>query len=190
MKKIIIFPTAIICLTGIALYAQSLGDLARGEQIRRDSITNSIVIVIESPPPELPGEKVSADDAEDEDAETGNPRKTREAANADSPEKVEPYEITDLYGQNESYWRDTMSEARNRITWLEDETKELTSKRNALQLQHSSANGSRRASIKNDIDRAIQDLDQRRSELEQAREELRTLQNQARSSGALPGWIE
>jgi len=198
MKKITIFLVAIICLTGIALYSQSLGDLARGEQARRDSISSSRTIAFEPDPPELSDEEVLTevltDDAEnaesddDDDAEPGNPKKAKAGSSGDS--KVERYEITDLNGRNESYWRDTMSAARDRIQQLEDETNELTSKRNTLQLQHSRTNGSKRAPIKDEIDRVMQDLEQNKSVLEQAREELRSLQNEARSSDAPPGWIE
>ena len=192
MKKITIFLVAIICLTGIALYPQSLGDLARGEQARRDSISGGRVIIFESEPPELTDEEALTDDMENEEDDNapGNPKKTKAGNDGESPEKNERYEITDLNGKNESYWRDAMTTVRDKIKQLEDEANELTSRRNALQLQHGRTNGSKRAPIKDEIDRTIQDLEQNKSVLEQTREELRNLQNEARSSAALPGWIE
>ena len=192
MKKLTFFLMAIICFAGIALYAQSLGDFAREEQNRRDAISSNRTIIIEYTPPVLPVEEVSTDEAEDEDAdaENGSPQSAKKGNDEDSPEKADPKEDADLYGNTESYWRNTMSDARNRIAQLESETKELTSRRNALQLQHNRANGSRRGAIKDEIDRTVQDLEQSRKNIEQARKELQSLRDDARSSGALPGWLD
>ena len=183
---------AIICLTGIASYAQSLGDYAKEEQKRRGAISSNITITLEYTPPVLPVEEVSTNDAEneDDDADNGSRQSSKKKINGDSPEKAAPKEDTDLYGNTESYWRNTMFDARNRLMQLEDEVDELISRRNSLQLQHNRTNGSRRGSIKEEIDRTVQDLEQNRKDLEQARKELQSLRDEARSSGALPGWIE
>ena len=192
MKKLTFFLMAIICLAGIALCAQSLGDFAREEQNRRDAISSDKTITLEYTPPVLPVEEVSIDDAEneDDDDENGIQQSAKKRNDGDSPEKAAPKEDTDLYGNTESYWRNTMSDARNRLARFEDEVNELTSRRNALQLQHNRTNGSKRGAIKDEIDKTIHDLEQSRRDLEQARKELQSLRDEARSNGALPGWIE
>ena len=96
----------------------------------------------------------------------------------------------DANDNNESYWRNVISDARNRLRQLEDDSTELTSRRNALQLQHDRTNGARRGPIKDEIERTKQAQENIRIDLKQAREELQSLLNEARSSGALPGWIE
>ena len=181
---------AIICLAGISLYAQSLGDFAREEQHRRDSISSSRTTTLKYTPPVLPVEKILIDDAENEDDENGSPQSAKKSSDGDSSEKAAPKEDTDLYGNTESYWRNTMSDARNRVARLEDAVDELTSRRNALQLQHNRTNGAKRGAIKDEIDRTVQALEQSRNDLEQARKELQSLREEARSNGALPGWIE
>ena len=193
MKTTTIFLMTIICLTGIALYAQSLGELAKEEHIRRDAISSNRIIILEYTPPVLPVEEVSIvkpENEKDNDDENGNRKNTKSENNGDSHETAVPKEDTELFSNTESYWRNTMSDARNRLAQLENEANELTSRRNALQLQHNRTNGSRRGSIKDEIDRTVQDLEQNRKDMEQARKELQSLRDEARSSGALPGWIE
>ena len=173
-----VFLAVFFYMAGIAAYAQSLGDIAREEQKRRESITGGITLVLKSAPPVAQDEKASTKDAD--------AKKDGE----ESDEKAEPDELTDLYGKPESYWRGTMSDARSRLKQLEDEMKELTSQRNALQLRHDSTNGAWRASIKDEIDRTRQAQEQNKKDMEEARSKLQSLRDEARSSGALPGWIE
>ena len=45
MKKSTIFLVAIICLAGAAAYSQSLGDLAREEQKRREAVSGQITVI-------------------------------------------------------------------------------------------------------------------------------------------------
>lgn len=185
--------TAVLFLTGAAAYAQSLGDLAREEQKRREGISGEKVITLKSAPIEEPIEepekekKVSAKaDAKEPQHDDGEDS----GEDSENSEEAKPDEMKDLYGKTESHWRNAISEAQNNIKQLEDEAKELTSRRNALQRRHDGANGSRRAPIKDEIDRTRQAQETNKKNLEEAREKLQSLRNDARSSGALPGWIE
>jgi hypothetical protein len=192
MKKSTAALVAILYLTSIAVYAQSLGDLAREEQNRRDAISSSILIILESAPAPVNDEEVSADEAKDNDASA----KTATTQNDDAEESEDlsdnddPDEYTDLYGNTESYWRNTISESRDRLNQLENDTRRLTSQRNTLQLQYDRTNTARRGPIKNELDRIKQELENNRKNMEQSRKELQFLQREARSSGALPGWLE
>ena len=61
MKKSIVFLVAVLYMTGIAAYTQSLGDLAREEQKRRESISADKTISIELVPQSAsPGKDNSA----------------------------------------------------------------------------------------------------------------------------------
>ena len=183
MKRLILILITIFSMAGIAAYSGSLGDLASEEQKRRDSITDSVTIVLKSAPPpvtDVTDKEVPLDEAENDAANQ----------NSDSAEKAEPEENTDFNGNTESYWRGVISDARDRLRQLEYDSTELTSRRNALQLQHDRTNGARRGPIKDEIERTRQSQENIRRDLEQARSELQSLLNEARSSGALPGWIE
>ena len=185
MKRLIFFFAAVFYLTGIAAYAQSLGDLAKEEQKRRESIPDEKVTTIEYTPPDAP-------DEEDATGEAGN-KDNLAKENVKYPEsslkKAALDRETALYGKPESQWREAMTEARNRVARLEEEAKELTSHRNALQLQYNRTNRTRRGSIGEEINKTKTSQDMNRKNLEQAREALQSLQNEARSSGAPPGWI-
>lgn len=71
MKKITVFLIAVLHLTCIAAYAQSLGDLAKEEQKRRDSVpaNKTITIVLASFVEEALGKEVSAEEPAGEDAD-------------------------------------------------------------------------------------------------------------------------
>jgi hypothetical protein len=182
MKRSIVFLIAILYLTGIAYAQSSLGDYAREEQKRRKSIPHSMIIILKSAPPAAEDEGISTGNTENED---GFAEKREERA-----EKAGKYEMTDMYGKTESDWRNAMSDARNRLKQLEDEAKELASRRNALQSRHNRTNAPMRGPLRDEINRAALEQELNRKNLEQARDELQSLQKDARSSGALPGWIE
>ena len=197
MKKHMIFFTAALCLACIATYAQSLGDLARDEQKRRDAISEEKTIILDSAPTEEPEEEIPiANKAAS--TETENPQGTDAEEEEEDAEEEEYYdddetgpdEATNLYGKPESYWRNTMSEARDKLKRLEDESKELASTRNALQIRHNRTNVAQRGSVKEEISKTRQAQDVNRKKLEQAREEMQSLHNDARKSGALPGWLD
>ena len=178
MKKCTVFLAVVFYLTGMAAHSQSLGDLAREEQKRRESISGGVILILESAQPVvLDNQKPTDDGGAKEDGE-------------ESVKKASSDELEDLCGNPESYWRNTMSDARNMLKHYEGEMTELTSLRNALQLQHDSANGSRRGQIKDVIDRARDAQELNRKNLEEAQSQLQSLLNNARTCGALPGWIE
>ena len=199
MKKYTVFLSAVLCLTVVAAYAQSLGDFAREEQKRRDAIPDDRTITLKSAPITVPYEdnekkEVLADDEyaydETEDPQDADAEDDEEDYEYPAEEMAEPDEATDLYGKTESYWRNTMSDARNKLREMENEAKELSSRHNALQSQHNRTNRARRGPIDNELDKTRQAQELNRKNLEQARKELQSLQNAARSSGALPGWLE
>ena len=202
MKKFTISLAAIVLLlAGISAYAQSLGDLAREEQKRRDEIKNDRVIIGNGVPTvaaieekEIKVENDPNNPASSENSKTGASAQSEDAENMegsdDGTEKPDPNESTDLNGKTESYWRKTISDARAKVEELEAKEKELTSQRNDQQTRFNRADGVRRNGFQKEIQKTIYEQDQNTQELEKARNRLSSLRNEGQSSGALPGWLE
>lgn len=194
MKKLAFFLSAVFCLmTCVAAYAQSLGDFAREEEKRRNAISEDKIIKLENQPPTVPEEEVLAGDENATD-ETENTQDAGMEENGEEPEssaeKADQDGSTAPDEKNEAYWRNEMTGIRSKLKQLEDEAKELSSKRSSLQSRHSKTNSALRGPIKDEIDKTRQAQELNRKKLEQTRNELKALQNAARSSGALPGWVE
>jgi len=190
--KFIVFLVTILYLTCIAAYAQSLADIAREEQKRRDSISGRRTIIFKSEPPlAVFDEEVSRNDLHNDlnDEENENaydePENPQNAYDEKDEEKSGPDEAAVPYGKSETQWRKAASDARSRIKQLEDEAKSLTSRRNALQRQHKT-NVSQRGPIRDEINKTIQAQEQNGKNLEQARRELQSLQNETVSKPAIP----
>ncbi|MDR1727414.1 MAG: hypothetical protein LBT74_05735 [Acidobacteriota bacterium] len=189
MKKAMIFlAAAVLLLTGVAAYAQSLGDLAREEQRRREEITDDKLIVGN-------GASTLATDDEDEGEDKDKDKDAKGGDGAEDPdgdgeEPADPDEPTDLNGRTESYWRKTLSEARAKVAELEEQGKELQSQRNEQQRRFSRVDGVRRNGVQKEIQKNIYERDVNKEELQKALQELESLQNEGQASGALPGWLE
>ena len=174
-------------------YSQSLGDLAKHEKERRDSVKNDRVITDEefakykskSETPKDASGKASAksDDQGSKEKKADNAAK-KENDSADQ-------EAVDFQGRPEGYWRKTMSAARENVARLENETNVLVLKLNGLQDQfYKEADGYRRETVQRDIQKTYYEQDLNKENLEKAKAALQDLENEARKSGALPGWIE
>ncbi len=160
-----------------AAHPQSLADLAEKEKLHRMRITHSRVITAEEAAKYITETGVS-DPADDRPTDTARPEK------ADSGEPV------DFLGRPESYWRKTMSEARQRVKELETEKNALILKQNRLENEfHREDNGFKRKEIQREIQKMLYEQDLNERNLGKARDALEDLEKEARKSGALPGWI-
>ncbi len=193
MKRLIPFLTALVFfLMAAAVYSQSLADLAKKEkerrgQIRTDSkvITNSEAAKYGSGPvttvtPATPagGQKSSADKPGTE----GGTAPKAALANSDEP--------VDFQGRPESFWRQTMADARQRVKALENEANVLTLRMADLQNQfYREASGFKQQDIQREIQKTIYEQDKNKEELAKAKDQLQELEKEARKSGALPGWL-
>jgi hypothetical protein len=183
MKKSALLLTALFFIVVSAAYAQSLADLAEKERIRREEVKGEAkVIIIKSPAPEI-----EPPAAEQEPAAKPESEKKEAAPAAD---KADTDEEVDLQGRPESYWRKTMTEARQKVITLEEESKSLTDKLNGLQTKfYNMDDGFARETVQRDIQKAIYEQDTNKANLEKAKTALQDLEKEARQSGALPGWI-
>lgn len=171
-------------------YSQSLVDLANKEKERRAGIKENKVITdkevakykSQSPALALP----------DQPSGVASSLKTEaEDAKAAKAEKPDPNEPVDFQGRTESYWRNIMAEARQKV-------KDLTNEANAIALNiadlqnkfYSMDDGFRRETLQRDLQKTYYQQDMNKENLEKAKAALQDLDNEARKSGALPGWIQ
>jgi hypothetical protein len=180
------------------VFSQSLADLANKEKERRQQIgAGSKVITNEdirhsddtepaadsaNQPSEKPDSKEKEKDATEKDSAKKTP------SNAKTPDADEP---VDFQGRPESFWRESMADARKKVKDLENEANVLTLKLNDLQTQfYREDDGFKRESIQREIQKTIYEQDQNKENLAKAKDALQDLEKEARKSGALPGWIE
>ncbi len=189
-KTAVLLPIAFLIAFVSASYAQSLADLAKQEKERRAEVTSNRVITGEDvakyrSEPRTPAaameQPLPASESEKKDAEASPKTGTGD------PESDEP---TDFEGRPESFWRKTMAEARQRV-------KDLTNEANAIVLRiadlqnkfYSMDDGFKREDVQREIQKSYYIQDLNKQNLEKAKATLQDLENEARKSGALPGWI-
>jgi len=183
--------------TAVLASAQSLGELAKKEKERREkvgtapkAITNDdtpkyangavTTVTLPAPPPSVkPGEKATG---EKTGTETATP------PGAPKPDSNEP---ADLQGRTESFWRQTMADARQKVKDLENESNALIIKRNELQNRfYTTDDGFKRQAVFAELQKVATEQDQNKEKLEKTRAMLEDLEKEGRKNGALPGWLD
>ena len=187
MKRLL-FALMFIFTVAVAaqLSAQSLADLAKQEKERRAKVTADAKVITNN---------ARAKDAGTTEAEPADQKQPDKAVNpADGkpkPDRQADDEPKDLFGRTESFWRQTLSDARKRVKDLEDESRALQLKINDLQNKfYAEASGFKQQDIQHEIQKSFYEQDQNKQNLAKARSELQQLEVEARKSGALPGWID
>jgi len=191
MKKFaVLLPVAFFITFISAVNAQSLADLANKEKERRAEIKENRVITKEeadkyrtsAPEPAAPEKPSGETDASKTE---GEPAKEAQADKADSDEP------TDFEGRPESFWRKTMTEARQKVKDLKNEAVALQLTVSDLQTKfYNIDDGFRRESIQRELQKTYYQQDLNKENLKKAEDALQDLEKEARKSGALPGWIE
>jgi hypothetical protein len=194
MKKLTEFLPIVLFVVFVSMaYSQSLGDLAKKEKERRASVKNDRVITDEEFA-KYKSNSETAKDASDKAPAKSDDQKSKEnkADNVAKKENApEDEEAVDFQGRPESYWRKTMSDTYENVSRLENEANVLVLKLNGLQDQfYKEADGYRRETVQREIQKTYYEQDLNKQNLEKAKAALQDLENEARKSGALPGWIE
>lgn len=195
-RLIVLFPMALFIALVSAALSQDLADIAKKEKERRESVKNDRVITeeeaakyVSAPSKAAPSSdqqtvKAASDNNENKEAQTGSDT----AAQGGKPESDE---ATDYQGRPESFWRRTMAEARQKVKDLEIEANVLTLKRADLHTKFFNVgDGFQQQELQKQIQKTIYEQDQNKEKLEKAKADLDDLMREARSSGALPGWVE
>lgn len=192
MRKLtVLLPMALFVVFVSAAFSQSLADLAKKEKERRAGIKNDRVITEEEAAKYRSEPVKPATIPDQSSAEADSTDKKNDAESAAASGKPESDEPTDFQGRPESFWRKTMVEARQKVKDLETEANVLQLKRNQLQNDFYAADsGFHQQDIQRDIQKTIYEQDMNKENLKKAKDELQDLIKEARSSGALPGWIE
>jgi hypothetical protein len=189
MKKTILLTTAAaLLLMAASVFGQSLADLAKKEKERRAAIKSEAKVIDDGNKNEHTTGPVTTF--------SGAPAKSQEAppaANGSEAAKepaVDPDEPVDLAGRPESYWRQTITDARQKVATLEEEGRALTLKLSDLQNKfYSEASGFHQQDIQREIQKTYYEQDLNKKNLQEAMKSLEELQIQARKDGALPGWL-
>jgi hypothetical protein len=186
MKKLaVLFQTALFMAIVSFAYSQSLADLAKEEQERRQGIQNDRVIT-EEEAAKFRSDTVTTNGSDQTAPKPDQAKKpalgTEATAASDEP--------TDFQGRTESYWRKTMGDARQRVKDLENEANVIILKLNTLQNQfYNLDDGFKREGIQRDIQKSLYEQDKNKEDLTKAQDILQDLEKEARKSGALPGWV-
>jgi hypothetical protein len=191
MKKSVVFLlTSLFVLTASFVYSQSLAELAKKENERRKEITNDRVITKEEADKYRTDSGKSADVKDQSSvADVSEAEKSDSETQAQS-DKINSDEPVDFEGRPESYWRKTMAEARQKVHDLENEANVLILKQNSLQNEfYREDDGFKREGIQREIQKTYYEQDLNKDNLQKAKAALQDLENEARKSGALPGWI-
>jgi hypothetical protein len=193
MKLASISLIAIFALSpALAGDSESLADLAKKEQQRRAKITTETKVITNDDSEKYKDGAVTTGTlpSEPSDENTGAERAGSETDASAKGLKADSDEPVDLLGRPESFWRQTMTDARKQVKDLENQADVLALKLNDLQNKfYSEDNGFKQQQIQTEINKTFYEQDLAKDNLAKAKDQLQDLEKEARKSGALPGWI-
>lgn len=203
MRSICVVFSGLLALAlASAGYSQSLGDLAKKEKERRQAVKTDSKIITNDQIAKYQGAAVSTGTPSSPatngpQAAKGSTVGQKPAGEGETkPEAAPPEgkpaadEPVDFQGRTESFWKQTMADARQRVKQLENECNVLILKLNDLQNSFYKENdGFKQQEIQRDIQKTLYEQDQNKENLAKANAALTDLEKEARKSGALPGWI-
>lgn len=202
MKRIVPIISIMFLLAApvAALQAQSLAEAAQKEKERREGISQNPQEITNDQMGKFSGGAVSTNtvplpaSGEVNASEPGSQEEAGEtgvASKEGKEDKGDSDEPTDFEGRTESYWRQTMTEARTKVKNLENEATALTLKMNDLENKfYNIDDGFDRDAVQKEIQKTYYEIDLNKENLAKAKDELEALEVDAQKSGALPGWIQ
>jgi hypothetical protein len=181
-----LFQTALLLAFASVAYSQSLGDIAKQEQDRRKKVTDEKVITDEEAA-KYRDSSLTTTVPEQPAAKTDSENKASASSKTEKPESDEP---VDFEGRTETYWRQTMAEARQKVKDLEDEATAIELRLNSLQNRfYREDDGFKREGVQQDMQKGYYERDKNKEDLAKAKDMLQDLEKEAKKSGALPGWL-
>jgi len=108
-----------------------------------------------------------------------------------APEDTTAGNVVDNAGRDKAYWQSAMQEARQAVTTAQERVNTLQTDINRLQNDFYSRDDPayRDGVIKPALDQALADIEKAKRDVETAKKRLTDLSEEARKSGALPGWL-
>lgn len=130
-------------------------------------------------------------DTEADAAAKGGAKPKAKASPAATPAAVPISEVRDLNGRSEAEWRRIVAQARGRITGAEAKVSSLEAESKKLENDfYAWSDGNYRDRvIRPAWDQSREELGKARTELDEARARISELEDEARKSGAPPGWL-
>ena len=179
-------------LPAMAAESESLADLAKKEQERRAKITAETKVITNEDSAKYKDGAVTTETLPSgPSTEKAAPEKAGSETEAAAKDmQGSTGEPVDLQGRPESFWRQTMADARKQVKDLENQANVLVLKLNDLQNKfYRESNGFKQQEIQTEINKTLYEQDQVKDKLAKAKDQLQDLEKEARKSGALPGWI-
>lgn len=166
--------------------AQSLGELAKKEKERRQQVQSQVKVITMKEAAKFNSGPVTTVSV----PSTQAPEKEMQDKAGSSSAKPASDEPVDFQGRPESWWRQTMADARKNLKDLGNEGNVLTLKLADLQNQfYRESSGFKQQDIQREIQKTLYEQDRNKGDFEKAKKELDDLEKEARKSGALPGWL-
>lgn len=180
--------SAVALLVG-STSAQSLGEVARQEELRRKTVSGSKVYTNESLPAVAPSTATAAPAASPGVAEQAQP--DAQAAPSPAPDGQTPGASTaDGTTKDEKYWRSRMDAARDGRSRAEVFADALQSRINSLSADFVNRDDPfQRNVIAGDRQKALAELDRVKIEILQATKEVADTQEEARRAGVPAAWV-
>lgn len=175
-----------IWVLGFALgSAQTLGDVAKREEVRRKQVktpakvyTNGDLRRDTGAPPPAPASEPSSPNAPTQAPAAGAQPNDADKAAADDPRKTE------------AYWKDRLAKARGDLDRAKTFADALQSRINALTTDFAArSDPAQRAQIGNDRQKALAELDRVKKEIEADTKAIADIQDEARKAGVPAGWV-
>jgi hypothetical protein len=192
---LIALPT-VVCLAGGVAYTQSLAEVARKEEQRRQSVgKSSKVYTNKDLQPVRPGGSVTAGSTvtpageEDvSDGKEGDGRPAEPGGRHDSPQASPDDGPPKQY--TEAQWRTRMAEAHVELERARMFAEALQSRINALAADFSARDDpAQRAAIETDRQRALAELARVKTDIEIKTKAIADIEEEARRAGVPPGWL-
>jgi len=163
--------------------AQSLADVARKEAERRKATKGAAKVYTNK---DLVGEPVPSGVSTPAAPAPAPPAAGQEPGQAAEDPSKEP----ESPQKDEKYWRQRMTEARDKLAQNEVMQAALESRLNALATDFVNRDDpAQRATISNDRQKAQSQLERTKKDIEGLKKEIADIQDEARKAGVPPGWL-
>ena len=183
-----ILATAILLSSAGFAFSQTLADLAKKEKARREQIKSQERVITNQDAAKF---KATGAMTLTVQTESVPPKTAPEKEAAPKADKPASEEAVDFQGRPESFWRQTIADARDKVRNLENEGNVLILRLNDLQNRfYRESDGFNQQNIQREISKTIYEQDQNKEKLANAKSQLEDLLREARKSGALPGWLD
>lgn len=190
---------ALVVLAAAHLGAQSLGDVAKKEQERRQQVNSSGKVYTNkdlgpvppssAPPPPAGGTADSGAAKDPDKAKDSDKAKDDKAADA-KPADAKPAEKDPGARKDQAYWSGRMKGALDAIDRDQTLADAMQSRINALTADFVNRDDpAQRAIIERDRQRALAELDRLKKQIIADRKAVTELEDEARRAGVPPGWL-